>query len=271
MSARGAFRCAGVESRKLLAQPQCGIVLALCAIAPFAFVAALRTQEGVPSDTVFGRLVHESGFATPLVVLGFAGLWGLPVVAGLAGGDMFASEDRHRTWGAALTRSRSRAEVFAGKVVVAFSFAALALLVLAASAIAAGVLLVGTQPLVDLSGVVLPPSAALPRIGLAWLSVLPPSLAITAAAILLSVGTRSSVAGVGVPVVAAMVLQLCAFADGPDLLRRLLPTDAFEAWHGLLTHPPFYGPVVSGVAVNAVCGTASILIARRIFLRRDEA
>src|SRR4051812_7840338 len=93
MSARGVLTCTRVEARKLLAQRQCPIVLALCAAAPFAFVAALRAQDGLPSDTLFGRLVHESGFAIPLVVLGFAGLWGLPIVAGLAGGDIFASED----------------------------------------------------------------------------------------------------------------------------------------------------------------------------------
>ena len=271
MSGRGTLRCARVEAAKLIAQRQSAIVLALCAIAPFAFVAVLRTQAGVPSDTLFGRLVHESGFATPLVVLGFAGLWGLPIVAALAGGDMFASEDRHRTWPAVLTRSRSRAEVFDAKVVVAFGFAALALLVLAAAAIASGVLLIGTQPLIDLSGVLLGPSAALARITVAWASVLPPSLAITAAAILVSVSTRSSVAGVGVPVVAAFVLEIVAFADGPELLRRLLPTTAFEAWHGMLTHPAFYGPVVHGTIVSALYGGVALLIARRMFLLRDEA
>jgi ABC-2 type transport system permease protein len=271
MSARGVLTCTRVEARKLLAQRQCPIVLALCAAAPFAFVAALRAQDGLPSDTLFGRLVHESGFAIPLVVLGFAGLWGLPIVAGLAGGDIFASEDRHRTWASVLTRSCSRAEVFDGKALAACGFAALGLLILTAASIAAGVLLVGTQPLVDLSGVVLPPSAALARIALAWASVLPPSLAVTAAAILASVTTRSSVAGVGIPVVAVFVLELCAFADGPELTRRLLLTPAFEAWHGVLTHPAFYGPLVHGTAVSAACGGAAILIARRIFLRRDEA
>lgn len=271
MSARGMLQCARVEARKVIAQPQCASVLSVCAIAPFAFVAALRAQAGVPSDTLFGRAVHESGFAIPLVVLGFAGLWGLPIVAGLAGGDMFASEDRHRAWGTVLTRSRSRAEVFDGKVFVAFAFAASAVTVLAVAAIAAGVLIVGAQPLVDLSGALVPPADALARVAFAWASVLPPSLALTGGAILLSVSTRSSVAGVGVPVVAAFVLQICAFADGPEVIRRLMPTTAFEAWHGLLAHPVFYGPLVYGTAVSAMCGGASILIARRIFLRRDEA
>ncbi len=268
-SARGVAGVAGVEARKLAAQAQSWIVLALCAVSPFAFVGAMRAQTSVPSDTLFGRFVHDSGFATPLVVLGFAGLWGLPVLAAIAGGDLFASEDRHRTWPALLARSRSRSEIFAGKVAVAFVFASLALLVLAVCALAAGIFLVGAQPLIDLSGVELSTPEAFTRVVLAWLSIVPPYLAITAVAILLSVATRNSVAGVGAPVVAAFALQLVAFAEMPEMLRRLVPTTAFEAWHGLLTQPAFYGPVAYGGLVNVLCGAAAIAAARRMFLRRD--
>ena len=78
----------------------------------------MRIQSLTPEDTLFGRAVNESGFATPLVVLGFATLWLLPVLASVAGGDVFASEDRDGTWATLFTRSRSRAEVFAGKLLV---------------------------------------------------------------------------------------------------------------------------------------------------------
>ena len=265
----GTWIAARVEARKAIAQWQYRIVLIVCAVAPFVFVIALGAQTTVPSDTLFGRLVYESGLAMPLVVLGFAGLWGLPVVAAAAGGDMFASEDRHRAWPTALTRSRSRSEVFAGKTIVACGFAVCAVLLLAASAMAAGMLSVVTQPLIDLSGTVLGPSTALPRIALAWISVVPPCLAITGAALFTSIATRSSVAGVGVPVVAALLLQLAALADGPALARLLVPTSAFEAWHGLMTEPAFYGPLVYGTAINLACAIVLVAAARRIFLARD--
>jgi ABC-2 type transport system permease protein len=86
---------------------------------------------------------------------------------------------------------------------------------------------------------------------------------------LTSVATRSSVAGVGVPVVATFALQLIAFADAPSLFRLILPTTAFDGWHGLLAQPAFYGPIVLGTAVNVVCAAVLISIARRIFLRRN--
>ena len=73
------------------------------------FAAAMRVQSSLPADTLFGRAVTDSGFAIPLVVLGFAALWPLPVLASIAGGDVFSAEDRYGTWKTVLTRSRSRA------------------------------------------------------------------------------------------------------------------------------------------------------------------
>jgi ABC-2 type transport system permease protein len=128
----------------------------------------------MPTDTLFGRTVTDSGFAIPLVVLGFGALWPFAVLASIVGGDVFSAEDRHGTWKTVLTRSRSRGELFAGKVIAAFAFSVMALAVFGASSIAAGVLVVGTQPLIDLSGLLLQPADALPRVVAAWASVLLP-------------------------------------------------------------------------------------------------
>src|SRR5262245_409784 len=121
-SVRGAIAVANVECVKLLAHRKTQLVLAACAVSPFAFAIAIRVQNSLPEDTLFGRSVQESGFAVPLVVLGFAALWALPVLASLVGGDVFSSEDRYGTWTTVLTRSRSRSELFAGKALTAFSF-----------------------------------------------------------------------------------------------------------------------------------------------------
>src|SRR5262249_49935596 len=137
------------------------------------------------------RSVQESGLAVPLVVLGFAALWALPVLASLVGGDVFAAEDRYGTWKTVLTRSRSRSEMFAGKLAASLAFSAIAVAVLAVSSMIAGVLIVGRQPLIDLSGSLMPASRAATRVALAWASVLPPTLAFTALAVLCSVATRS--------------------------------------------------------------------------------
>ena len=220
----------------------------------------MRLQSSLPTDTLFGRWVTDSGFAIPLVVLGFAALWVFPVFASIVGGDVFSAEDRYGTWSAVLTRSRSRAEIFAGKVVTALAFSAIAVAVLAVSSVAAGALIIGRQPLINLSGVLLPPGQAAVSVVLAWVSVLAPVFGFTALAVLVSIVTRSSVAGVGLPVLAGLTMQLLAFVDSPAI-RPLLMTSAFDAWHGFLTEPPTSGPSSTGRR-SASCTLSSALRSR---------
>ena len=90
-----------------------------CLLGPLAFTVFINTQSSVPADSLFGRWVHSSGFAVPLVVLGFAGDRRVPALASVVAGDIFASEDGHATWKTVLTRSCSRGDVFWGKCLAA--------------------------------------------------------------------------------------------------------------------------------------------------------
>lgn len=269
MTASGVLIVAGIEWSKLMAQFKVRLVLAACVMSPFAFAVAMRVQSSVPTDTLFGRTVAESGFAVPLVVLGFAAVWVFPVLASIVSGDLFSSEDRYGTWTTVLTRSRSRGEMFAGKVLTALAFSSIAVTTLAVSSVAAGAVVVGRQPLIDLSGVARAPAEAMARIALAWMSVLAPTFAISAAAVLVSTATRNSAAGIGLPVLAGLAMQVYAFADGPDIIRRLLMTSAFEAWHGLLTEPAYFKPLVYGIAVSGVYLVVCLWFAYGLIQRRD--
>ena len=99
--------------------------------------------------------------------------------------------------------------------------------------------------------------------------MLPPALGFTAVAVLVSVATRSSAAGIGLPVVAALTMQLCAFVDGPEAIRRMLLTSSFVAWHGLLAQPAYYGPLIHGTLVSLGYFVICLAIAYRILRRRD--
>ena len=108
-----------IELRKLTAQLITRLMALLVVLGPFAFAALLKVQSGTPSDALFGAWVHSSGYAISLVILGFAGTWGFPIIAGALAGDLFASEDRYGTWKTLLTRSCTREDVFVGKVLAA--------------------------------------------------------------------------------------------------------------------------------------------------------
>ena len=271
MNLQRAVAVASVECSKLSAQVKTRVALVAGAAGPLVFALAMRVQSSVPEDTLFGRSVKESGLALSLVVLGFSALWVLPVLASIVGGDVFAAEDRYGTWKTILTRSCRRSEVFAGKIATAFGFALLATAVLAVSSVAAGLLVIGSGPLVGLSGTLIPSSHALSRVALAWISVLPPVFGMTAVAVLLSVATRSSAAGIGLPVVMALTMQLYALVDGPEVVRRLLITSGFNAWHGLLAEPSYHGPLTHSAVVASVYVLSSLAIAYWLLRRRDVA
>jgi ABC-2 type transport system permease protein len=256
------------ELIKLTRQVKAQVALGLCLLAPFLFVAALNAQSNVPQDTLFGRWVHDSGFSIPLVVLGFAGQWALPALTSVVAGDIFACEDRYGTWKTILTRSRGRSQIFAGKTLAAMTFSVAMTVLLALSSLAAGVLLVGRQPMIGLSGTLLAPGHAAVLVLASWATVLPPVLGFTALGLLLSVASRSSAVGVGGPVVIGLVMQLGSLVNAPGIVRALLLTTPFGAWHGLFTATPFYGPLEQGTVASVVylvlcAGGAYALLRRR--------
>jgi ABC-2 type transport system permease protein len=260
------YRC---ELAKLTALWWVKAILAACFLAPFAFALALKMQDTEPSDTLFGRWVHDSGFASPLVVLGFASQWGFPLLASLVAGDIFSSEDRYGTWKTILTRSRSRTEILIGKSLAAASYSVAVVVLAAAGSILSGVALLGHQPLLNLSGTLVPAGRAAELVALSWATALPPVLGLTALGLLFSLITRNSVAGVLGSTVIGLLMQIYAFVDGPDVIRRLLLTTPFDAWHGLLVDKPFYGPLEEGLAVCGAYVVALMTAAYFTIRRRD--
>ncbi|MEU6015656.1 ABC transporter permease [Streptomyces sp. NPDC047515] len=257
------------ELEKLTAQWRIRAVLVLCLVAPFLFALGLRAQDTLPSDTLFGRWAHDSGFAVPLVVLGFAGQWALPLLVCLVAGDIFSSEDHHGTWKTILTRSRTRGQVFAGKTLAAVTYSTVVVLLLGAGSLAAGVLVIGHQPPVGLSGQEIGAGRAAGIVVESWLYMLLPCLAFTALGVFFSLATRHSAAGIGAPAVLGLLLQLASLVDGLGPVRRLLPTTAFDAWHGLTTAPAFHQPLVTGAYVSAGCAVMFLTASHFLMLRRD--
>ena len=267
-STAGTWTALGVELRKLAAQKRARFALLGCLIAPIIVTIVLNGQQRPPKDTLYGRHIHSSGFAVALFVLTFASQWVLPFLTALVAGDIFATEDHLGTWKTVLTRSVSRTQVFAAKCLTAALFAIAVLVVLATSTIVSGVVLVGRQNLVGLTGQLIGARTALALVIAAWATVLAPLIAFTAIAILLSVVSRNPAIGVVGPIMICLATQLLGWLGGIDAQRRLLPTTPLDAWHGLLTQHRYYDLITQGVLVSggwiAICvGVAYVMLRRR--------
>jgi ABC-2 type transport system permease protein len=265
----GTWAAIRFETRKLRAQVRTRAALVGAVVVPIAVVLIVHSQARPPKDTLFGRFATEDGFATALLVLGFATQWVLPLLTALVAGDVFASEDQHGTWKTVLTRSTSRTAVFWAKTVVATVFGLLVLTVLAASTITASVLLVGHAPLTGLSGQTLAPPEALRLVVLAWATTAPPLVAYTCLALAFSVLTRNAAAGVAAPVVLGLLMQLVGGLGGVEAVRPYLLSTAFEAWHGLLAAPQFTGPLAQSLAASAAWAAVGLLTAFLVLRHRD--
>lgn len=246
---------------------QLALVVALTA--PALFVTVLAVVGTAPADTLFGRWVRTSGFAVPLVALGFAGQWALPALVALTAGDVFSVEDRQGTWAGLLTRLAGRSVVFAAKTLAATLVSAVLVLVLGVTSVLAGTLLIGTQPVPGLSGQLLQGSHAWQAVTAAWLTQLPVAIGFAAVAVLLSVVSRSSVVGVGGPVVVGLAMQLAGLVALTTAARESLLANGFGAWHGLLTTPRDTAPLWHSCLVSACYVAACLLGAWLVFARRE--
>jgi ABC-2 type transport system permease protein len=259
------------ERRKLLAQLSTRLIALTCLLGPLAFAGVLTLQGSVPADTPFGVWVHTSGFAVSLVVLGFVGAWGFPVMAGVLAGDLFAGEDRHGTWKTVLTRSASRRTVFVAKAVTVTTMMTGLVGITAVSSLVAGFVTAGAEPLVGLSGTQLSSSAALGMVAASWAANLLPALGFVGLAVLFSLVTRNGIAGAVGPVLVALVMQLLDLIGNGTWVHAALLGSAFSDWHGLFVSHPFVAPLLVGCAVSLAWITGSLALSWAVFRRRDFA
>ncbi|WP_405683851.1 ABC transporter permease [Streptomyces sp. NBC_01387] len=257
------------ELVKLVSQWRIRLLVLACWIAPALFVAAVSQQSSLPVDTLFGRWMHATGWAGPLVTLGFAGTWALPLLTSVVAGDVFAAEDRLGTWRHLLVAVRSPRRIFLTKTLASLTVILLLVAGLACSSAVGGLLTVGNQPLAGLDGHLLTPGDAAVKVLLAWVCVLAPTLALAAVGLLGSVTLGRSPMGLLLPALVALAMQLAQMLPLPVAVRLALPGYAFIAWNGLFTGPGRIGPLLIGITVSLVWAVTATVLAYFLFLRRD--
>lgn len=257
------------ELTKLLSQWRTRLLLLTCLLAPAVFVAVIGSQSSLPTDTVFGRWMQTTGWAGSLVVLAFACSWGLPLLTSLVAGDVFAAEDRLGTWRHLLVAVRSPRRIFVSKALASLAVILLMVTALCASSVVGGLVTVGHHPLVGLDGHTLAAGHAARVVLVAWLCVLPPTLAFAAVGLLGSVVLGRSPTGLLVPALLALAMNLVLMLPVPVALRLALPSNAFLTWRGLFTDPPLLGPLLVSTAVSLLWAVVATGLAYLSFVRRD--
>ncbi|HEY0471062.1 MAG TPA: ABC transporter permease [Kribbella sp.] len=257
------------ELVKLLSQWRVRVLIVACWLAPAVFVAVISQQASLPVDTLFGRWMHATGWAGPLVLLGFSGSWALPLLTSLIAGDVFASEDRLGTWRHLLVAVRSPRRIFVSKALASLSVIVLLVIGLVVSATTSGVLVVGNRSLIGLDGHLLSPGDAAGKVLLAWACALAPTLALAAIGLLGSVALGRSPMGLLLPAVVALAMQIVQQLPVPVAIRYALPGYAFISWNGLFTSPAQLGPLLISIAVSLVWAVVATALAYFLFVRRD--
>ena len=260
------------ELRKLLAQKRSFIGLGVVMAVPVIFVVAMAADSaGGPDDVPLGAYVRDTGLAVPLVVLFFGAIWMFPLATALVAGDIISAEENHGTLKTILTRSVDRWQIFAGKVLAALLYAVVIVAACVLTALAAGALAFGLDPLTTLSGSQVDAGRALLLTGAGALAYCIPISAISCLAVLFSTVTRNSAAAIVATLLFSLVMQLLGAIGSLDWLDPYLLSSQFNSWQGFLREPVDWEPVLHSLWVCALYGLPALAAALLVFVRRDVA
>ena len=244
------------ELRKLRFQKRTYLGLGAAALVPILFAVAVSVRNGQPNDVAFGRYIHQTGLAIPLVILLFGSIWMFPLIGTLK---------------TILTRSLDRGQVFAGKTLAAATYAVAAILLDGVVAIVAGSIVSGFNPLTTLSGTTISAGRALVLIGGSLLVYLIPILTIASIGLLFSTVFRNSAAAVVGTLMFSLLVQLIGILPGLEGLHPYLLSTQFDAWQGLLREPIDWAPVLHAAWVCPLYAVPALVGGYVVFLRRDVA
>jgi ABC-2 type transport system permease protein len=261
------------ELFKLRHQKRTYIGLGAAIIVPILFVLAihLRHHQDRGGGFAFSDYLDRSGLAVPLVILLFGAVWMFPLITALVAGDIVASEDHNGTLKTIFTRSLERWQLFAGKALVAATYAVTAILLCGTVAVIAGSLQSGFNSLQSLSGTIVAAPKALELVYVSLLVYLIPIASIVCIGLLLSTITHNSAAAVVGTLMVSLLIQLIGILPGLGSLQPYLLSTQFNAWQGLLRSPTDWEPIVRAIWVCALYAIPAIGAAFLVFIRRDVA
>ncbi len=266
------------EFRRQAARRRTQFALGFMVLLPLIVLGAFKWNPGGADDDDgdggggFSALVDVATSGGPnfaLFALFVSSGFLLIVVVALFCGDAVASE---ASWGSLrylLAVPVPRARLLAVKLLVALAYSALAILLLTGTALLAGTVFYGWNPLQAPIGGTLPAGEGVVRL-LAVVGYISVTLLVVGSlAFLLSVSTDAPLGAVGGAVMIYIVSNILDQITALGGIRNFLPTHFNEAYLGLLSTPIQTDDVVRGM-VSAVAYSAVLLaLAWWRFLRKD--
>jgi ABC-2 type transport system permease protein len=263
------------EIRRQASRRRTQMALGFMVVLPLIILAAFQLDSGDDDEGGGGEFSRLADIATAggpnfalftlLVSSGFL----LVVVVALFCGDTVASE---ASWGSLrylLAVPVPRARLLGIKLVTALLYSLLALVTLTGTALLAGTLRYGWEPLQGPIGGAIPAGEGMLRLAgiLGYLAI--SLLVVGSLAFLLSVSTDAPLGAVGGAVLLQILSSILDQIEALGTLRNFLPTHYSQAWLGLLSTPLQSDNIVKGCISALSYATVFFALAWWRFLRKD--
>jgi ABC-2 type transport system permease protein len=263
------------EIRRQASRRRTQMALGFMVVLPLIILTAFQLDDGEDEDGGGGEFSRLADIATSggpnfalftlLVSSGFL----LIVVVALFCGDTVASE---ASWGSLrylLAVPVPRARLLGIKLTTALLYSLLALVTLTGTALLAGTLRYGWEPLQGPIGGAIPAGEGMLRLAgiVGYLAV--SLLVVGSLAFLLSVSTDAPLGAVGGAVLLHILSSILDQIEALGTLRNFLPTHYAQAWLGLLSTPLQSDNIVKGCISALSYATVFFALAWWKFLRKD--
>lgn len=266
------------EFRRQAARRRTQFALGFMVLLPLIVLGAFKWNPGGGDDGDgdgnggFSALVDVATSGGPnfaLFALFVSSGFLLVVVVALFCGDAVASE---ASWGSLrylLAVPVPRARLLAVKLLVALAYSALAILLLTGTALLAGTVFYGWNPLQAPIGGTLPAGEGVVRLLVVVGYISMTLLVVGSLAFLLSVSTDAPLGAVGGSVMIYIVSNILDQITALGSIRNFLPTHFNEAYLGLLSTPMQTDDVVRGLVSSVAYSAVLLALAWWRFLRKD--
>ncbi len=264
------------EMRRQASRPRTRIALACMVILPLIVLLAFEFGGDGGNDNngggAFGSLIDLATNGGPnfaLFALLVSSSFLLVVVFALFFGDTVASE---ASWGSLrylLAIPVPRGRLLGVKLVVSLIYSVMAMVVLLGTALLAGTVRYGWNPLRSTIADQLSPGEAVLRLAGASGYIGLYLLIVAALAFLLSVSTDAPLGAVGGAVLLQILSSILNQIEALGSIRDFLPTHYSNAWVGLLSSPVQWDGMIRGSLLALVYAAVFFGLAFLRFLRKD--